>query len=307
MLLLLLFGVFLIVFIAGMTILRIGLFNLSARTMQSWLTKLTDQAWKGLIIGTVITAILQSSSAVMIIAIGLISARIITFRQSIGIILGTNIGTTVTTEIITLNIDLILVPLVLVGTFLSLWANKNIRSFGFILFGIGAVFISMNGFKYLAEPLMNVSSLETIFILMKDSTLLSVVLGAIVTAIIQSSTALTGIAMGFLNSNAIELKTGIALMLGSNIGTCMTAYLAAVGSGKEARLCAYAHIWLNVIGVALFFPFIESLSNFASQMTLKADVQLAHASVLFNVISSLVVLPFANHFATFILKLHNRT
>lgn len=305
MLLILYFGIFLFVFIAGMAILRIGLFNLSARTMQTWLTKLTDKPWKGLLIGTIITAILQSSSAVMVITIGLIAARIITFRRSIGIILGTNVGTTVTTEIITLNIDAFLAPLVILGAILSLWTNKNIRSSGFILFGIAAVFISMNGFKLLAAPLMSIDFVQNIIVMMQESYFISIICGAIVTAIIQSSTALVGIVMGFLNGDIIGLNTGIALMLGSNIGTCMTAYLAAIGSGKEARLCAYAHIWLNIFGVILFFPFIDFLANTMSLTTDQIDVQLAHASVIFNVISSLVVLPFADLFGKFILSVHS--
>lgn len=300
-----LFTVFLLVFIFGMTILRAGLFNISANSLQTWMTKLTDKPWKGFIVGIVITIILQSSSAVMVITIGLISARIITFPQTIGIILGTNIGTTVTAEIITFNIDSWLIPLVILGAFLSLWRHKNIRSIGYVLFGIAAVFISMNGFKALSIPLTSIEYIDSTIDRMNESHIISILVGAIITGIIQSGTALLGIVMGFLSEGIIHLNTGIALMLGANIGTCTTAFIASIGAGKESRLCAYAHIWLNVLGVIVFFPFINILGNYMALTTERLDVQLAHASVLFNVISSLIVLPFAQQFAKFILNVHN--
>lgn len=304
MLPLLLFSIYILVFIFGMTILRAGLFNLSASSLRMWMTRLTDQPWKGFIVGIIITVLLQSSSAVMVITIGLISARILTFPQTIGIILGTNIGTTVTAEIITFDMDAFLVPLVIIGAFLSLWRHKNTRSIGYILFGIAAVFISMNGFKTLAKPMTDIHFVEQTITLMDNSHLVGILIGAIITGIIQSGTALIGIAMGFLSEGMIQIQTGIALMLGSNIGTCTTALIASIGAGRESRLCAYAHVWLNVIGVIVFFPFIHTLGDYMALTTDKLDVQLAHASVVFNIISSVLVLPFAKQFGNFILKIH---
>ncbi|MBA4535879.1 Na/Pi cotransporter family protein [Bacillus aquiflavi] len=300
------FILFLFLFIFGMTVLRTGLFNLSAQSLRSWLTKLTDKAWKGLIVGTIITMVLQSSSAVMVITIGLISAKMISFPQSIGIILGTNIGTSVTTEIITFNIDPFLIPLFVLGAALLLSNHSRICSIGLSLFGIAAVFTAMRGFKKLADPLASLPFVTQIFQLIDHNHFLSVIVGSFITAIIQSSTALTGIVMGFLSSAALNVDTGIALMLGSNIGTCMTAFIASIGAGREAKLCAYAHIWLNILGVILFFPFINHLTVFTSLATDQLDVQLAHSSVIFNLISSLIVLPFAHRFGKFILAIHKK-
>lgn len=112
--------------------------------------------------------------------------------------------------------------------------------------------------------------------------------------------------MGFLSENVFQLQTGIAYMLGSNIGTCITALLASIGSGKQSKLCAYAHIWLNILGVLCFYPFIDQLAKGVSFLSSRPEVQLAHSSVIFNVITSFVILPFANHFASFIEKLHKR-
>lgn len=302
----LLFCIFIGLFIFGMTILRTGLFNLSADSLKKWLVKLTDRTWKGLLASIIITGALQSSSAVMVMTIGLISAGLLTFRQSIGIILGTNIGTTFTTEFITFQIDSLLVPMAILGALFIFLKNKNAKAFGLILLGMATVFAAMSGFKYLAKPLSSLPIIQQLIIDMNESYLLSVGVGAIITALIHSSSATTGIIMGFLSSQLLTIGAGIAVMLGANIGTCVTGYVASIGGGKEARLCAYAHIWLNLIGVIAFFPFISYLANMADYLAQEPAVQLAHISVLFNVISSLIVLPFANYFSTFVMKLHGK-
>ncbi|MBT2690472.1 Na/Pi cotransporter family protein [Bacillus sp. ISL-47] len=294
------------IFIYGMTLLRSGLFNLSANSLKNWLAVLTNAPWKGLLIGTLITAILQSSSAVMIITIGMVSARMLTFPQTIGIILGTNIGTTFTTELITFNIESYIIPIAVTGSILAVTKRKNLQSAGLALLGISAVFAAMRGFEYLAGSLKNNDMVNQMLLALDGSHLYAVFAGIIITAIIQSSTATTGIIMGFLTAGTMDLNTAIAIMLGSNIGTCVDAYLASIGSGREAKLSAYAHIWLNCIGVAAFYPFIDLLAALGQNAAAHADVQLAHISVLFNVLSSLLVLPFANQFGRFIIKLHDR-
>lgn len=110
--------------------------------------------------------------------------------------------------------------------------------------------------------------------------------------------------MGFLAAGSVDLHAGIAIMLGANVGTCITAFIASIGGGTQAKLTAYAHIWLNVMGVALFIPFIPLLGIVVQTLAGSADLQLAHASVLFNLICSLLVLPFANSFARLIEKVH---
>jgi phosphate:Na+ symporter len=282
-------------FILGMSMLRYGLFHLSGESLKIWLTKTTDVPWKGFLAGILITCLLQSSSAVMIITIGLISVKMLTFPQSIGIILGTNIGTTITTEVITFDI----------GAFLLFMKKKKLQSTGLILLGISFVFMAMDGFEYLANPLKELAMIDTLLSNLDESYLLSVIAGTIITALIQSSTATTAIIMGFLSSGAINLDTGIAILLGSNIGTCADAFLASIGGGKEARLTAYAHVWLNLLGVLCFYPFIGTLAEVGPTLAANAHVQLAHISVIFNVICSLAVLPFAQSFGKMIMKIHD--
>lgn len=294
------------IFILGMNIIRIGLFNLSADKLKNWLIKLTSTPFKGMLTGTFITALLQSSTAVMVIMIGLISAKIMTFPQAIGIILGTNIGTTFKTELITFHIDQAIVPLAISGTLCLFLKNRKARSVGMLLFGIAAVFTAMKGFERLADPLTSVSFVHKGLLSLNQSKTLSLLLGAGLTVIIQSSTAMTGIAMGFLAAGLLRIDSAIAIVLGANIGTCITAVIASIGAGQEAKLAAYTHVWLNVFGVLLFLPLIPLLTYLAPFLSSAKDVQLAHISVIFNVVTSLVVLPFAKQFGEMILFIHKK-
>ncbi|WP_279401476.1 Na/Pi symporter [Piscibacillus salipiscarius] len=294
------------VFLTGMYLVRNGLFKLSADRLKNWLKTLTDAPWKGLLLGTVVTAILQSSSAVSIIVIGLVAGGMLTFSQSIGIILGANIGTTVTTEIITLEINSLIIPMAIIGGVLLLFKKDNFRFTGMVLVGLSAVFGAMWGFKTLAAPLKEMEYVHQLFLSLDNNLFYAVIFGAIVTAVIQSSTATTGIMMGFIAAGSLNLDTAVAVVLGANIGTCVDAWLASIGSGREARLTAWSHIWLNVLGVLLFFPFIGLLSDLGAHLAERPDVQLAHISVIFNVLSSLIALPFVNKFSQLILKIHDR-
>ena len=293
-------------FLFGMFLLRKGLFNLSSKKLEKALVTLTNKPWKGLLLGIFVTAILQSSSAVSIITIGLVAAKIISFTQSIGVILGANIGTTVTAEIITLNIDSLIIPLAILGVVLFLFRKNSLRNSGLALIGIAAIFGAMWGFERLATPLRELAYIDKIFLMLDGNLLYAVLAGALLTALIQSSTATTGIMMGFLAAGTLNLDTGVAIILGANIGTCFDAWLASLGSGREGKLTAYSHIWLNVIGVAVFFPFIGLLATIGSHLSKHPDVQLAHISVIFNVVSSLMVLPFTKQFANFIETIHGR-
>ena len=301
------FAIFIAIFLYGMTVMRIGLYNLSHKRMKQVLIDMTSTPLKGMMIGTVITAILQSSSAVMVITIGFIAAGLLTFKQSIGIILGTNIGTTITTEFIT--IDLIyyaVMPLLIFGALLLFTRRLVSFNVGAILFGLGCLFVAMNGFETLAKPLSTIPVIHSSIELSNENNLIGVGLGTLLTAVIQSSSATTGIIMGFMSENLVTLSSGIAIVLGANIGTCVTAFIASIGANLESKLAAYAHIWLNIFGVILFYPFIKFLGAAAATVTSLPDVQLAHVSVIFNVLSSIIALPLAGLLAQFILRVHGK-
>ncbi|WP_409251415.1 Na/Pi symporter [Bacillus sp. SCS-153A] len=293
-------------FLIGMFWLKSGLYNMAEKRMSGLIFKWTDAPWKGFLIGIFVTAILQSSSAVMVLTIGFVSAGILTFRQSIGIILGTNIGTTMTLEIISLDIGYLSLPLLGVAFLLLLLPIKNTQPMALSFLGLSLIFMSMQGFEELARPLADQSFIHTLLENSNSSSLFSIFLGMVLTGLAQSSTVITGIAMSFVEKDIITIFSGIAIMLGANIGTCVTSYIAGIGSGKTTKMTVYAHIWLNVIGVLVFFPLITELGQLVEHVTQDPELQLAHASLAFNVICSTVVLPFSNSFARMIEKLHGR-
>ncbi|MGO4887235.1 Na/Pi symporter [Anaerobacillus sp. MEB173] len=299
-----LFAVFIAMFLFGMTVMRTGLQNLSQDKLKNILLSLTNTPLKGLLVGTVVTAILQSSSAVMVMTVGLVAAGYMTFKQSIGIILGTNIGTSVTAEIIAFDLTYTIIPLLIIGVILLNTNHQISYCLGCISFGLGTIFIAMQGLEKLAYPLASIPFAHSFFELTNDSQLLGIGVGTILSAIIQSSTATTAIAMGFMSQHILTLPAGIAIILGANIGTCFTAFLASIGANPSAKLVAFAHIWLNILGVLLFLPLIEWLSYISTMLTSIPNLQLAHAGTIFNIISSLVVLPVVGLFSRFVIKLH---
>ena len=301
-----LFAVFISIFLYGMTIMRIGLYNMAHKRIETILFTLTNTPLKGMLVGTLVTACLQSSSAVMIMTIGLVSASYISFKQSIGIILGANIGTTLTAELIAINIYYAVPFLLIIGLSLMIFHNRVIFSIGIILFGLGCIFVAMNGFESLASAIATVPVIKSAIYFTNESNIIGIAIGTLLTAIIQSSTATTGIVMGFLNQGLMALPAGTAIILGANIGTCITAFLASIGGKKEAKLTAYAHIWINLLGVLFFYPFIHPLSTFIFQTTTLPNAQLAHVSLVFNVLSSVIALPFTGKISSLVLKLHGK-
>ncbi|WP_191560780.1 Na/Pi symporter [Metabacillus idriensis] len=299
-----LFTLYLAVFLAGMFTLKKGLAILSGHAMRSWIYACINHPVKAFMAGILFTGILQSSSAVMVIVIGLVSAGVISFKQTIGIILGTNIGSTFTTQLITLDIGSLMIPLFIIG-FICFFGGILLKKellirMCAVFFGLGSLFLAMSGFGQLAEPLSKMQLVSELLLYTNEHALAGVVSGTVLTAIIHSSAATVGIIMSFLNADILSLSAGIAYVLGANIGTCITGLMAAAGANQEAKLTAYSHVWVNIIGVAVFYPFISYFSSLVEQLSSHPDVQLAHFSLIFNVISSLALLPFANAFGSFV-------
>ena len=286
--------------------MRIGLFNLSGKKLEQRLKMVTKTPLKGMFAGIVMTGILQSSSAVMLITIGFVSTRLLLFPQTIGIILGTNIGTTLTLQFISFNLSSLVIPFIVFGILCFFFKTIWIKSTGFILIGFGFIFAAMYGFEKLATPLTNTTLMSQLLKMLDQHILYAFLVGVVITSIVQSSTVVTGIAMSFLSAGIFPLEVGIVIMLGANIGTCATGLLASIGAGEEARLTAFANVWLNVIGAVVCLPFITQLANASSLVSNQPDVQLAHASIIFNCISSLLVLPFAVRFGQFVAWLHQK-
>ncbi|MCP8616908.1 Na/Pi symporter [Salirhabdus salicampi] len=300
------FIVYIALFLFGLVILRIGIKLLSYQKMKIWIGKHTANPFKGFLVGVIATGIMQSSSTTLIILISLTATGLIPFRNTIPIILGANVGTTFTVELLAFSNDSLMFFFLFSGLICLFIYRQPIFAAGCISFGIGTIFAAMYGFESLAVPIKEMPAMTDALVQVDTSLSLSMLLGVIVTAIIQSSSAFTGIIMSFMNEHLLSMDSAIAMILGSNIGTCFTAFLASIGSMKEAKWVAYAHIWINILGVIMFWPFIHLLVNISEHLSIYPDRQLAHASFIFNFIVSIVLLPFIKQISS-LAKLPYRT
>lgn len=294
------------IFLFGMQIMRIGFEHLFINKIKKKLSLLTNHVILGVFTGTVVTALLQSSSAVTLLTIGLVHSRIITFKQALGIVLGTNIGTCLTTELIAFDIHGFGIYFFIVGCICFLIPFSIIRAIGLASGGFGLLFIGMQTMQSILPFLKQTGWIETMYDFGTYGILEGVFTGTILTALIQSSTATTAITMNLMYDQLIPLSIAIAIILGSNIGTCMTAILASIATDKTARQVATAHVLLNLIGVLVFIPLIPLLSQIVEGMTTYPVQQVAHAQTIFNIVCSLVVLPFITYFEKLVILLHER-
>jgi phosphate:Na+ symporter len=290
------FATGLFIFIFGMQVMRIGFENLLLDKMKQVLHMLTSSPLTGLLTGALTTAVLQSSSAVMLVTIGLTHARILTLRQAIGIILGANIGTVVTVELLALNFNSYALYLFLAGVFLFLWPRPAVRSAGMVTGGFALLFIGMDTMASITTLIKAFGWMDLLYEFGSDGVISGILVGTIVTAIVQSGSATTVMAMNFLQDQILPLTVAIAIVLGSNIGTCMTAVLGSIGTKLEAKRVAIAHVLLNVGGVLFILPFISLLEQFVQWWTPNPLYQVAHAQLTFNVLCSFLMLPFVSLF-----------
>lgn len=286
----------LMIFFYGLTIMRLGLDKLAGNRLEEWLLRFTRTPFIGFLTGTIATALLQSSTAITVITVGLVNARVLTYRQSIGIILGTNVGTTVTTQLIALSLSDYAIPLLIIGLIMWIIPKPTIRFTGLAIGGFSLLIISLTIMGKIAVPIANSPTFQGWLATVSENHILGVLVGTLFTAVIQSSSATTAIAMVFVEGGLIPLASAIAIILGSNLGTCLTAYLASLGGDRSGKMVAYAHIFLNLFGVLLFLPFINLLTLLTLYLANDPSIQVAHSQTIFNLLTSLLVLPFAYQF-----------
>jgi len=221
----------------------------------------------------------------------------LSFYQTIGIILGTNVGTVVTAELLALNISRVAVPLLFLGACMVALPYPKIRATGLFIGGFATIFLGMDALQMISGPIQGSAFFSFIISMPEQQIILGIIFGAVVTAIIQSSSAMTAMTMSMMLYQNLPLTFGIAIILGSNIGTCVTAILASIGGSNEGKQVATAHILLNFLGVIIFYPFIQQFSDLIQMLTAYPPAQIAHAQLIFNLTSSLAVLPFVKLFA----------
>jgi len=301
------------IFLFGMEQMSESMRIVAGLRMRDILKRLTSNRWTGLLTGSVVTAIVQSSSVTTVMVVGFITAGLMTFSQALGIILGANIGTTLTVQIIAFKVTKYAMLLVAVG-FLLLFTGKGKRKwYGQWLMGLGLLFVGMDLMGTSMAPLRDYPPFINLMSAAANP-LLGILAAALFTALVQASSATIGLAIVFASQGLVSLETGIAFVLGANIGTCITAGLAAIGKPRAAVRASAAHVLFNIAGALLMLPFLSpftdlvrtlspavasGISGAAAQAAI-VPRQIANAHTLFNVAVSLLFLPFVPWIERFI-------
>ena len=288
------------VFIAGMNMLGDGLEKSAGGGLKKLLGKISGNRFAGVGIGAGVTAIIQSSSATSVMAIGFVNAGIMTLFQATAIIMGANIGTTITGVIVAFSyldfVKLAVAAMAFVGVMMTFFKVDKVKQIGGILCGFGLIFVGLDVMGGAFDNYPEITEFFQKLFQKVDFPLLLVLLGAVFTAIIQSSSAATGIFITMVGVGALGLENALFLVLGSNIGTCITAVLASIGTSENAKRTALIHLSVNVIGSIIFttviWIFKSQAVDLLQSITSSGEMQLAWFHVIFNVTTTIILLPF---------------
>lgn len=286
-------------FIYGMKMMGDGLEKAAGSRLKRLLEILTENRFMGLLVGTIVTAIIQSSSATTVMVVGFVNAGIMTLKQTVGVIMGANIGTTVTSFLIALNLTDIAPIAIFFGVALMLFSKKpSLKSIGEILAGFGILFMGMDLMSSSMAPLRDNVTFQNI-VTQFSNPLIGVLTGAIFTMIVQSSSASIGILQALALQGLIGLDSAIYVLFGQNIGTCITAILASIGTNTNAKRAATIHLLFNTVGTAIFMiaislgvPYVEFIKSISPD---RAVSQIANAHIGFNIINTALLFPFGNY------------
>lgn len=297
-------------FLYGMHMLSEGLEKLSGGKLERILESMTDSRWKAVLLGAGVTAMIQSSSATTVMVVGFVNSGIMKLSQAIGVIMGANVGTTITSWLLSLTglegdsfLLEIIKPtsfspvLAIIGViFIVFLKNSKKRDIGGILVGFAILMTGMSTMSDAMKPLSEIPSFTRLFT-MFENPLLGLIMGALLTAVIQSSSASVGILQALCATGTVTYGAAVPIILGQNIGTCVTAMMSGVGAGKNAKRAAAIHLMFNVIGVAVFMIVFYTLNfvlqfDFLSEAANSAGIAFVHTS--FNILATIVLLPFAN-------------
>ncbi|RXY98513.1 sodium-dependent phosphate transporter [Fictibacillus sp. S7] len=283
-------------FLFGIKYLGEGLQNSAGDRLRNILDSLTTNPYTGVLTGLFFTILIQSSSATTVMTVGLVNARMLTLRQAVGIIMGANIGTTFTTFIIGFDAAAYGLPLLAVGGFFVFFIRSyKYISIGRILFGLGALFFGIQLKASGIEPLQ-VLDFKNLNDHLNDQPFLGIAIGTLATMFMQSSSATVGILQQMFSMDWIHLNGALAVLFGENIGTTITAVIAAIGASQNAKRAALVHVLFNVIGTVIFFiffiPYKSIIEWFARTMNLQPAMEIAFAHGFFNVASVIILFPF---------------
>lgn len=286
------------VFFLGLQLMSDGLQKAAGERMRRILEMFTSRPVKAVLTGAGVTAVLQSSSTVTVMIVGFVNSGLMNLNQALGVIMGANIGTTITAQIVSFNIYALAFPFVGLGALLYYFVPKKLpRYAGKSALGFGLLLLGLSTMSSAVTPLRTYQPFLDLLVLLGRQPLLGILAGAVFTAIVQSSSATTGLAIALAWQGVLDLPAGLAIAVGANIGTCVTALLASVTAGSAARRAAIGHLLFNVFGTVLFLIMRIPFANLVQATGASVARQLANAHTVFNVGTTLIVLPFLGSFA----------
>lgn len=294
------------IFLYGMEMMSNGLELVAGDRLRVVIEKMTSNFFKSILVGIFVTAIIQSSSATTVMVVGFVNAGLMSIYQAVGIIMGANIGTTITGQLVALNISAMAPVIAFIGFVLHSFSKDSRKaSLGQAIMGLGFLFMGMDFMSNAMEPLREYPGFVTMMTKFQNP-VFGVLAGALITAIIQSSSAALGILQAIANQGVIPLRSSMFIVFGFNIGTCITSVLSTLGSSKNAKRTALAHVLFNIIGtfifiiLSIFIPVDKIVLSFSRDLP---AAQIANLHTIFNIATTIILLPFSRKLAELSIRL----
>ncbi|SCY70207.1 Na/Pi cotransporter family protein [Desulfoluna spongiiphila] len=294
-------------FLFGMELMSDGMQRAAGDRLRTILANLTKNKYRGMLLGIVVTMLVQSGSATSVMLVGFVQAGLMQFMQTIGVLIGSGIGMTITAQLIAFKVTDYALLMIVAGFLIRLLAKRDtVKSFGDVLLGFGVLFY---GLKLMGDSMRPLRSSQEVITLLSglENRFLGLLIGVVLTTLIQSSTAFIGILIVLGLEGLISLEASIPMVLGANIGTCVTAGFASIGANRDAKRVALANVMIRVIGVMLFIGFIPEFTWCISWLgdEFNSDIarQIANAHSVFNIAIGIIVLPFSDAFARLIVRM----
>ena len=296
------------IFLFGIKFMGDGLQKSAGDRLRDLLDKYTTNPIMGILVGILVTVLIQSSSGTTVITVGLVSAGLMKPRQAIGVIMGANIGTTITAFIIGIDVGEYALPIIFVGAvLLFFFKSQKLHNIGQILFGFGFLFFGLELMSSGMKPLRSFEWFHELTVSLSDYSVLGVLVGTVFTLLVQSSSATIGILQGLFGEGLVDLQGALPVLFGDNIGTTITALLASIGASIAARRAACVHILFNVAGTVIFMillvPFTNLISWFQQTLGLNPEMTIAFAHGTFNITNTLIMIPFIGAYAWIVTKI----
>lgn len=294
-------------FVFGMELMGDGLQKTAGDRLKSLLEILTNNRIMGILVGAGVTAIIQSSSATTVMVVGFVNAGLMSLAQATGVIMGANIGTTITAQLVAFKLTTVAPVIVGIGVVMYLFGKKKkVKNLGEVFLGFGILFMGMATMEGALKPLAKLPEMKQAFVSLSTNPVMAVLVGAVVTAIVQSSSASTGILLALASTGILTLDAALPILFGCNIGTCITALLASITANRTAKKAALIHITFNVLGTLIFVIFLNQVRDFIvilsewTNTTGNIQRQVANTHTFFNVTNTLILAPFISYMIKFV-------